>query len=135
MAIEINKHESTDKSFERKVWTTVGIITLAVVLIWILKVTFNVLLLVLAGALIALYFRGLSQLIIRKTGLSQKITLPISIIGTLVLLLLFFWFTGTKIQQQVSELSQTLPTTIDNLKQYLNKSPIGQQLLEKAGSE
>jgi predicted PurR-regulated permease PerM len=135
MAIETNKHESTDKSFERKVWTTVGIITLAVVLIWILKVTFNVLLLVLAGALIALYFRGLSQLIIRKTGLSQKLTLPISIIGTLVLLLLFFWFTGTKIQQQVSELSQTLPTTIDNLKQYLNKSPIGQQILEKAGSE
>ena len=45
-------------SFSKKVWITVSIVGLFVIVFWILKATFNVLLLILAGVLIALYFTG-----------------------------------------------------------------------------
>jgi predicted PurR-regulated permease PerM len=123
------------KEFRRKVWITVGITALVVVLIWMLKLVVNVLLLILAGALIALYFRGLSGLLHRKTGWSEKATLPISIIGSLLLLVLFFWFTGAQIQQQAAQLSETFPTTIQKLKEEMSKSPLGQKVLQQATSQ
>ena len=123
------------KEFQRKVWITTGIVALVVVLLWILKVVFNVLLLILAGALIALFFRGLSGLIHRKTGLSTKVSLPLSIIGSLLLLVLFFWFTGAQIQQQATQLSETFPSTIQKFKEELSKNPLGQKVLQQATSE
>jgi predicted PurR-regulated permease PerM len=123
------------KEFQRKVWITAGIVALVVVLLWILKAVFNVLLLILAGALIALFFRGLSGLIHRKTGLSTKVSLPLSIIGSLLLLVLFFWFTGAQIQQQATQLSETFPSTVQKFKEELSKNPLGQKVLQQATSE
>lgn len=124
-----------DRSFQNRVWTTVAITAFVVVLLWIIKVTFNVLLLILAGALIALYFRGLSGLIHRKLRLQKKWSLPLSIIVSTLLLALFIAFTGNRIGQQLQDLTQTLPGSIEKLKQQLNESAIGQQILEKASSE
>jgi predicted PurR-regulated permease PerM len=129
-----DKSISHRKEFQRKVWITTGIVALVVVLLWILKAVFSVLLLILAGALIALFFRGLSGLIHRKTGLSAKVSLPLSIIGSLLLLALFFWFTGAQIQQQATQLSDTLPSTIQKFKEELSKNPLGQRVLQQASS-
>jgi len=117
-------------SFQKKVL----LVAIVVILLWIIKATFNVLLLILAGALIALYFRGLSGLIHRKLHLSEKWSLPIAIIGSLILLILFFWLAGSKISQQVQQLSKTFPTTIEKAKQHLSQSTIGQQVLQKVES-
>ncbi len=92
------------------------------------------LLLVLAGALIAVFFRGLSDLICRKTHWKNGICVAISVIGTLLLLAALFWLMGTKIQSQVTQLSETLPTTIENAKAQISKNPIGQKIIEKATS-
>jgi hypothetical protein len=43
-------------SFQQKVWIVCGITALFVILIWFFIATFNVFLLILAGALIALFF-------------------------------------------------------------------------------
>lgn len=123
------------KEFQRKVWITVGITALVVVVLWILKVVVNVLLLVMAGALIALFFRGLSGLIHRRTGLSTRVSLPLSIVGSLLLLIAFFWFTGAQIQQQATQLSETMPSTIQKFKDQLSQSPLGQKVLEQATNE
>jgi len=109
---------------------TVGIVALVVVVLWLLKAVFNVLLLILAGVLIALYFRGLSKLIHRKTGMSEKVSLPLSIIGSILLLLGFFWFAGASIQQQATQLSETLPSTVQKAKEELGKSALGKRVLQ-----
>lgn len=57
------KTTNQQPNFQRKVWTATAIVALVVIVLWIIKVTFNVFLLILAGALIALYFRGLSGLL------------------------------------------------------------------------
>lgn len=113
----------------------VAIVAFVVVLLWIIKVTFNVLLLILAGALIALYFHGLSGLIHRKLHLAKKWSLLLAIVISLLLLTLFIAFAGDKIGQQIDGLTQTLPATIDNVKQQLSKSSIGRQVLQRISSE
>lgn len=126
--------EQNRKEFTHKVWTTALILAFVVVLLLLLKATFNVLLLVFAGALIAVFFRGLSDLIKRKTKWKEGVSLLISVAGTLVLVGLLFWLMGAKLQAQINELSDTLPETIQNAKQQLNKSTVGQKIVEKISS-
>src|SRR5690606_10605897 len=108
-----NKNEP---GFVKKVWITGSIFALIVVILLLVKATFNVFLLLLAGSLIAVYFRGFSGLIQRKTGWKQGVSLAISIAGTFILVIAVFWLIGAKLETQVAQLSETLPSTIENAK-------------------
>lgn len=131
MESETHEHEL---SFEKKVWIRGSIYALIVVLLLLIKATFSVFLLILAGILIAVFFRGLSGLICRKTKWKDGICLAVSVIGTLLLVAGLFWLIGAKVQSQVAELSDTLPKTIDHAKQQLNQTPLGQKVVNKISS-
>ncbi|HLT86632.1 MAG TPA: hypothetical protein VKZ57_03520 [Sphingobacterium sp.] len=73
------------KHYTRKLWITVGIISLLVIVIFILKAAFNVLLMVFAGSLMAIYFHGLANLLERKIKLSHGWCLLTGIFITLAL--------------------------------------------------
>lgn len=127
------KNAGTNKdvsSYIAKVWQTVAIVALFVVAVLILRVAFNVLLLALSGSLIAVYFHGLGDIIERKTRLSHRFAMIISIAGSLILIGVLFWFMGTKIQNQVAALTNTLPHTISTAKAKLSQTAIGQKVLE-----
>src|SRR6476620_2362856 len=128
--------QQADHDFRKRVWTAGAIVALIIVVLWLLKATFNVLLLLLAGALIALYFWGLAGLLHRKLHVPQKGSLWIAVIGSLLLLVGFFWFAGNRIQHQADVLSDTWPSAVQNFKQQLSQSAIGQRVLQKlnAGS-
>lgn len=122
-------------TFSKNIWIAASIVALLVVVIWILKATFNVLLLILAGVLIALYFHGLSGLINRKLSIPKKTSLVTSIIGSLLLLVLFLWFAGDRIQEQVSELRNTLPSALENFQEKINNNAIGKEVIENIQSK
>jgi predicted PurR-regulated permease PerM len=122
-------------SFQKKVWITTAIVAFFVIVIWIAKAIFNVLLLLLAGALIAIYFVGFGRLIARKLHLRSGLSLGISTIFSLLLLVGFLWFSGNRISQQVSDLKEVLPAAIDNVEKSLSKSTIGSKILETVNSE
>lgn len=130
----MNENNGDELSYQKKVWIKGGIYALIVVLILLFKATFSVFLLILAGALIAIFFLGLSGLIRRKTKWKQGLCLTIGVIGTLLLVIGLFWLMGAKIQAQVAQLSDTLPATIENAKSRLSQNPIGKKLVEKASS-
>lgn len=117
-------------SYIEKVWHTVAIVALLAIIILIARVAFNVLLMVLAGALIATFFHGLGDMIQRKTKLSRRLAMIISVAGSFAIMGVLLWFMGTKIQQQVAELSNTLPHTLNTAKTKLASTPAGQKLLE-----
>lgn len=123
------------KDFQRKVWTTTAIVALVVILLWIIKAIFNVLLLLFAGSLIAIFFVGLAGIFQRKLGLKQGLAIALSIIGSLLLLIGFFWLAGNAISQQVSELKETLPSAVENVKTKLSESALGRRMLETATSK
>jgi predicted PurR-regulated permease PerM len=121
-------------SFQKKVWITGGIFALIVVLLLLIKATFSVFLLILAGVLIAVFFRGLSGLVCRKTKWNEGVCLAISVIGTLLLVIGLFWLIGAKVQSQITELSDSLPATIQNAKQELSQNAIGKKIVDKISS-
>lgn len=134
MTMPSEPHDNKGLSYSKRIWIAASIVALIVIVLWILKVTFNVLLLILAGVLIALYFHGLSSLLNRKLSIPKKASLLTSIIGSLVLLVSFLWFAGDRIQEQVSELRNTLPSAFANFKEQINNSAIGREIIEKIPS-
>lgn len=125
-----DKPDKPELTYIEKVWHTVAIVALLVVVILIARVAFNVLLMVLAGILIAVYFHGLGDMIQRRTKWSRKVCMAISVGGSFLIIALLFWFMGTKIQGQIETLSDTLPTTINNAKAKMAESPIGRKILD-----
>jgi predicted PurR-regulated permease PerM len=114
----------------QRVFIGIGALALVVILILIMRVAFNVMLMVLAGTLIAVYFNGLADAIERRTPLSRRICMLISVIGTFVLVGLLFWFMGTKVQQQVNALSEDFPKLVSKLETQIRGVPIGAQMLD-----
>jgi predicted PurR-regulated permease PerM len=125
-----DKPTKKELTYIEKVWHTVAIVALLVVAILITRVAFNVLLMVLAGILISVYFHGLGDMIQRRTKWSRKICMTISVGGSFLIIALLFWFMGTKIQGQIEVLSDTLPNTVNNVKAKLGESSIGRKVLE-----
>jgi len=117
-------------TYIQKVWHTVAIVALLVVIILIARVAFNVLLMVLCGTLISVYFHGLGDMIERHSRMSRRWAMVISVAGSFAILGIMLWFMGTKIQNQVSQLSETLPSTISTARAKLAETPLGQKILE-----
>jgi predicted PurR-regulated permease PerM len=124
----------SNKPFENKVWKAASIVALIIVVLWLLKATFGVLLLVLAGALIAVYFRSLGGLLHRKLHVPNKWSVVLAVVLSVLLLAAFLWFAGTRIEQQASELSDTLPNAIERLKERLSNDPVGKKILHHMSS-
>jgi predicted PurR-regulated permease PerM len=120
--------------FQQKVWIAGGIFAFIIVILLLVKATFNVLLLVLAGVLIAVYFRGLGGFVQRKTKWKERFSLSIAVLATIILLALLIWLIGAKVQAQAAELSETLPSTIENVKGKLSQSELGRQITQKISS-
>ncbi|MBC7628646.1 AI-2E family transporter [Ferruginibacter sp.] len=128
---EINTGQPQDKlSYSKKVWITAGIAALLVIFLLLFKVLFSVLLLTLAGVLFAIYFHGCASFFKKCLHLPATWSLALSIVVNIVFLIVFFWFVGARLQQQVSDLTDALPKTIANAKAYLQKSPIGSRVLD-----
>lgn len=124
----------TNETFQTKVWITAAIFSFMVIMLLLIKSTINVFLLVLAGSLIAIYFRAVSSRIHGWTKWKEGICVLISIVSTLLIMVALFWLIGAKVQQQIAELVETLPKAIDNSKAWLNKSSIGEKVLGEATS-
>lgn len=125
-----NKNAPDSTTYTQKVWLTVGIVALLISAILIARVAFNVLLMILAGSLIATYFHGLADFIERRTKWKRPIAMVCGLSVTVLIMALIIWFMGTRIQEQISQLSKTLPVTVAHLREKLAQSEIGRQLLE-----
>lgn len=116
-------------TYSKKVWIAGGILSLIVVFLLLFKTFFGILLLVLAGVLIALYFHGCAAILRRNLHWNSKVSIVVSVLVNILLLIAFFWFVGARLSDQVSELSDTLPSTIENVKDHLDNSAVGGKIL------
>lgn len=124
-----------NKDFQNKVWTTVGITVLVATLFLLIKSTFSVLLIVFAGILLAVYFSGLANMIRRKTGWKEGLCVGLSFGISFLILGGIGYLFGAKIQDQISELMQSLPDMIAKTRQSLENSKVGNQVLDSLSSE
>ncbi len=116
-------------NFSKKIWITGGIFSLLIILILLFKTLFSVILLALAGILLAVYFRGFANMLHRTLHWPNKLCLFLSVFINIILVAGFFWFVGARLQQQISELSDTLPQTIQHVKEQLGQTKTGTKVL------
>lgn len=132
---ESHKNSEIDPVFRKKVYLITKIIAFSVIILLVFKATFSIFLLILAGTLIAVFFRGLSGLIQSKTHWKEGICLAISILSTLLIIAGLFWLIGAKVYAQMDELTEALPKTIEIAKEKLKHSAIGESAIERLTSK
>lgn len=130
MLQENNFQPNESKNYTRKVWIAAGIFSLVLVCILLFKILFSVLLLSLAAILFAVYFHGCAGFFQSKLHIPAGWSLALSIVINIILLVGFLWFAGARLQQQISQLTNTFPQTIDNAKSYLEGSALGTKVLD-----
>jgi predicted PurR-regulated permease PerM len=123
-----------EKSYTQKVWIAGGVFAFIIVFLLLFKTLFSILLLAFAGVLIAVFFHGFAGLLRRYLHLPQKLSVFVAVIFNLLLIVVFFWFTGARLQQQITELSDTLPQTVQQAKGKLQSSTVGSKLLQQLES-
>ena len=116
-------------SFAKSVWIVVGIVSLAIIVLLLFKSLFSLILLTLASVLMAVYFHGFAGLLKKYLHLSPTLSIIVSVILNVLLLVGFIWFVGARLGEQVSELSDKLPQTIEQAKSRLSQNAIGNKVL------
>lgn len=125
-------HNNPDIPYQKKVLTAVAIGVLFLIALYIFKTAFNVVLLILAGALIAVYFRGFGLWLSEKTGLSEKASVWIVVGGTILLITLTGWLLGARISEQLSQLTEQIPRSAEDLKNMISQHELGKKILDNS---
>lgn len=126
-----NGHLYENRSFSTKVWIAGSILALLGFFIFIFKSIFSILLLVLAGALIALFFYGFAKVIHRFTPLKGAWPLILSIVISLSFITGIGWLIGAKLETQIAQLADTFPSTVEAAKKQIKAYPLGERALNK----
>ncbi len=124
--------QRTSQDFKKKVWIATGIVVLVLITILLFKTLFNLFLLVLAGVLMCVYFHGCASLIRGKLKIGKTFSLILSLLLNVIIIGLFLWFVGARLGSQIDQLSDTLPETLENAKQWLRNQPLGSKILDYA---
>lgn len=99
-----------------------GVALLALVLsILVLRHVASVLLLIFAGILLAVFLDGLSTQLQKRTGLSRGwcLGLVITLLG--VFFVAAGWFAGPRIDNQISQLGERIPSAIERIRSTLSQ--------------
>ena len=122
------------REFTRKVLLTVGIVTIVVLMLLLSWRAINVLLLIFAGLLLAVFLNGISQWISDRTPIPYKISLVLVVLGLFLIVGVGGWMAAPSLSQQASDLSQNLVASLQAMRDSIAESEWGQVLLEQTPS-
>lgn len=102
-------------AFIRRSLIVVGIVALAVTLLFLAWHAIDVLLLFFAGVLLGIGLRGVAALLHERAGVPRPVALALSIIGFFLLLVVAAWLMGPHLVQGLQQLSADIPQSIERL--------------------
>lgn len=118
--------------FAKKVWIVVGIASLTGILVLLAEATIHILLLVFAGIVLAVYLRGLANLLASRTPLGPRLALACVVLVHLMVLAALVVYAVPVLDAQIAELSEKLPAAIERLEDWLRSHTWGRWLLAQA---
>lgn len=118
-----------DYSYTKKVWIAGLIFAFITIILLIFEATFNIVMLVLAGVLIACYFRGIGKFLMEKCHLSSTLSMIISVFGSFLIFCGIMYLVGATIWSQTIALKEALPEMTESVTDFLKKSDVGQDVL------
>jgi predicted PurR-regulated permease PerM len=123
--------DQEERRFARKVLIAV-LISFAVLLLLLLAgKVFNLVLLVFAGILLALFLRGTGKWVSDRIKTPQPVGQILVIIAAIGLGAIFVWLVSPSVSRQIQELVEELPAAYTSLKDEVHQSQWGRQLLRQ----
>lgn len=124
-------YDSPNRSSLHGFLMRVGIITAIVLILLLMWYAVNVLLLIFAGILLAVFLRGLSDAVSRFTGLPPGWSLAAVILTILLTVGGLTWWLAPSVVEQADELRRTLPESVKQGEAWLAQYGLGRQIIER----
>ena len=130
----MTSEKRSDQTFAGRVLVTIGFVVLTLLLLILLYYTFDVILLIFAAALLAIFLRGLAEIIGRFINVSEGwlvvivSVLLVAILGGAIALL------APDVAEQVRDLRVQLPQSATNAANYISQFGWGRTLLDQLPS-
>ena len=126
--------EASTESFAGRVLITIGFVLLAFLLITLLYFTFDVVLLIFAAALLAIFLRGLAEIAGRFVKLSDgRLVLLVTVI-LFAILAIAVSLLAPSVAEQVQHLRDELPRSAQATANYISQFGWGRALIEQLPS-
>ena len=120
-----------ERSFATRVVIVVGIVTLALVLLWFLRQVLDILMLGFAALLIATLVRSAVDGLKRFLPLSERIAFALVLLASLGILAGVLWWVVPRLLEQISILVESFPSSLDALQAQVRQLQWGDTLLEQ----
>lgn len=117
---------SAYKSFLKKVL----IVILILLLLLLIKTGIRVFLLIFAGSLMAILWKGLAKWISGNTNIKEGLCLSMVILFNFLIFIILYIVLAPSVASQVQQLSNQLPTAIETLITNIQNTEVGSKILE-----
>lgn len=127
-----NDNKTTE--FTKKVLITVGIVILAILIVLAIIYVFDVILLLFGAILLAIFLRGLADLLNRYTKISEGAAVLLVSLILIIILAGAIALLAPSVAQQVQHLRQELPVSAQKVSDYISQYSWGKTLIDQLPS-
>lgn len=124
----------SNREFTKRVLIIVAIVMLAIILVWTLTYIFDVVLLLFAGILLAIFLRGLADLSRRYTRLSEGLSILLVSLCLLIILGGAIALLAPSVAEQVRNLRDELPKSAQQASVYISQFGWGRTIIDQMPS-
>lgn len=117
--------------YARKVWVTVAIATAAIVVLFLLRHGFEVLLIISAGLLLALLLLVPADWLSRRSFLSRRWAMGVVLLVLLGLMAALGTAFSASIGEQFRQLMEVIPNSLGEFKARVSQWPLGSELVNR----
>ncbi len=124
----------TRPAFVRRVLIVIGIVVLTALILGLVWQGAEVILLIFAGFLLAIFLRSLSGFLNKYAPLSETWALTVVLLMIIGLIALGVWLLSDSVQRQFEELSEQLPIAFEQVRGQISQYPLGRRIVEQMPS-
>ena len=125
---------AADTNFSKKLLLTVAVVCLTAILLLVVYFTFDVLLLIFAAALLAIFLRGLADIVSRYINISEGWAVMLVSILLIAILAGAIAFLAPDVAEQIRHLREELPKSASAAANYISQFGWGRTLIEQLPS-
>lgn len=126
--------ETASGDYRRRALITTAIVLGSIILLYFLWQAMYVLMLIFAGALLAIFLHSLAMGLKRITKLADGWNLAIVVVLIIALSVLCVWIAAPRVSEQIDQLADTLPKSFDTIKAKVETFSLGRWLLHSETS-
>ena len=124
----------TRQDFVRRVLIVIGIVVLSALILGLVWQGAEVILLIFAGFLLAIFLRSLSGFLSKYAPLTETWALTVVLMMMIGLIALGVWLLSDSVQRQFEELSEQLPIAFEQMRGQISQYPLGRRIVEQMPS-